>query len=83
MMATRILRRSQSVSVVLSYTGGLFFPLLSVYASCSSSIRYTLRFYKLNRHEFNRLSDSGSDTEEVLQTAAFLSASGSVPEVEC
>ena len=34
----------------------------------------------------SRLRDSGSDTEEVLQTvafhAAFLSASGSMPEVE-
>ena len=32
----------------------------------------------------SRLSDSGSDTEKVLQTVAFqlLSASGSVPEVK-
>ena len=37
--------------------------LLSVYASCSSSIRYILHFYKL--------SNSGSETEEMLQTVAF------------
>ena len=38
-----------SVIAVLSYTGDLFFPLLSVYASCSSSIRYNiLCFYKLS-----------------------------------
>ena len=42
-----ILHRSQSV---LLYTGDLFFPLLSVYASCSSSIRYNIHFsfYKLS-----------------------------------
>ena len=39
---------------------------------------------KLNSHESSRLSDSGSDTEEVLQTVAFQLplASGNVPEVE-
>ena len=30
---------------------------------------------KLNSRESSHLSDSGSDTEEVLQTVAFLSAS--------
>ena len=33
-----------SVSAVLSYTGERFFPLLSVYASCSCSIMYNIHF---------------------------------------
>ena len=43
-----------SVSVVLSYTGD-FFPLLSVYASCSSSIRCnnTLCIIKLNHKKYS------------------------------
>ena len=57
---TRILRRSQSA---LSYTGDwdVFFPLLSVYASCSFSIRYNILYlYKLSltaMHESSLLSD--------------------------
>ena len=37
-----------SVIAVLSYTGDLFFPLLSVYASCSSSIGYNIHFAFVN-----------------------------------
>ena len=50
MMATRIfLGGYQSVSHgVLSYTGDFFFPLLFVYASCSSSIRYDIHFAFIN-----------------------------------
>ena len=37
-----------SASAVLSYTGDLFFPLLSVYTSCSSSMRYNIHFAFIN-----------------------------------
>ena len=40
----KILQRSQSVRAVLSYNSDLVFPLLSVYASCSSSVRYNIYF---------------------------------------
>ena len=48
MMATRIFWRSQSVLTVLSYTGDYFFPLMSVYASCSSSTKYNIHFAFIN-----------------------------------
>ena len=37
-----------SVSAVLSYTGDLFFPLLSVYSSYSSFIMYNIHFAFIN-----------------------------------
>ena len=47
MMATKIFL-AISVIAVLSYTGDYIFKLLSVYASCSSSIRYNIHFAFIN-----------------------------------
>ena len=45
---TRILHRSIVSAVLLSYTGDLFFPLLSVFSSCSSFIMYNIHFAFIN-----------------------------------
>ena len=88
MMATRILCRSQSVLCCRILVTSIFFPLLSVYGSCSSSISIyiVLRFYKLSLIAMS-LAAWVTQAQTLrkyfkLLLSSFPPASGSVPEVE-